>query len=63
MASYRDIEGNLSSSSKAPREPLSQDAKVSLTAVEKYRLLRETRRIVRRERLAGERKSGAPQER
>lgn len=59
MASYRKTEG---ASFHIPAE--SQDChssererKPALSAVEKYRLLRETRRVLRRERLAGERKA------
>ncbi|GLQ83413.1 hypothetical protein GCM10007872_03210 [Gluconobacter sphaericus NBRC 12467] len=58
MASYRKPER---SSFHIPAE--SQDARFSagegksaLSAVEKYRLLRETRRVLRRERRAAERK-------
>ena len=65
MASYRNTQASLSRiSSKAQqsgcRDP---EERVCLSAVEKYRLLRETRRVVRRERLADERKSETCQDR
>ena len=65
MASYRNTETSLPRiSSKTQRSEGSDLAeKNSLSAVEKYRLLRETRRVVRRERLAEARKPEIGQDR
>lgn len=65
MASCRDTETPLFHISSKTQESDCCDLteKTTLSAVEKYRLLRETRRAVRRERLADERKSEAHQER
>ncbi len=59
MASYRKSESSSSRLSPASPSAVSPDVgdKTPLTAVEKYRLLRETRRVLRRERLAEGRKS------
>lgn len=65
MASCRDAETPPFHISSKTQEVECCDLRerIPLSAVEKYRLLRETRRAVRRERLAGERKSEAHQER
>lgn len=59
MASYRKIEGALLHIPAQTQEGLSSEMepRPPLSAVEKYRLLREARRVLRRERLAQERKA------
>ncbi len=65
MASYRNTETSLPRISSKLQQSGGCDLaeKSSLSAVEKYRLLRETRRIVRRERLAETRKPERGQDR
>ncbi|WKE47052.1 hypothetical protein [Gluconobacter oxydans] len=59
MASYRKPERSSFHIPAASQDGRSSggEGKSALSAVEKYRLLRETRRVLRRERLASERKA------